>query len=76
MIIIMVTNNQIQVCDDVIYIVVDSIYNTAGDVDCKSFHPILEYNHHDCNNYELAFNTKDNTACDNNKCARYDVGTL
>ena len=49
----------------------------AGDVDYELFYPILEYNNHDRNNdCELVFDTKDNTACNNNERACYDVGTL
>ena len=36
--IIMVKNNQVQVCDDVLSMLVDGIYSTAGDVDYASFY--------------------------------------
>ena len=59
--VLMVKNNQVQVCDDVILMIVDGIYNTDGDGDYESFHSILESNFlgpddFDCDNdRELAY---------------------
>ena len=54
--------------EDVPHMLVNGIYNTAGDGNYESFHLILKLSYHNCDNdRELAFDTKDNTARDNNK---------
>ena len=50
MTILMVRNNQVQVCDDVIPMIVDGIHNIDGDGDYALFHPILNPNSLDCGN--------------------------
>ena len=71
MIIIIVKNNQVQVCDDVLHTLVDDIHSTAGDVDYidyESFHITLKSNYHDRDDVcESVFDTKHKTACDNNQ---------
>ena len=47
MIITMVKNNQVHVCDNVLHMLDDGIYNTSRDVDYKPFHIIPESNYHD-----------------------------
>ena len=70
----MVKNNQVQVCDDVLHMVVDGIYSTAGDVDYESFHIALQSNYHRCDDaHELAFDTKHETARNNNQHTTYQV---
>ena len=74
MTILMVKNNQVQVCDDVLRMLFDGIYSTTGDVDYKSFHINLKSNHHDHDNTcELVFDTEHNKARDNNQCTTYQV---
>ena len=64
MTIIMVKNNQVHVCDDVLRMLDDGICNTSCNVDYKPFHIIPESNYHYC---ALAFDTNYNTERDNNQ---------
>ena len=70
MTITMVASNQVHVCDDVLYMLDNSIYNTPHDVDYKPFHIIPESNYH---HRALAFNTNYNTERDNNHRPAYQV---
>ena len=72
--IMMVKNNQVQVCDDALRMFVDGIYSTAGDVDYGSFYIVLKSNYYGCDDaHGLAFDTKHKTARNYNHHTTYKV---
>ena len=44
----MVENNQVQVCDNILCMLVGSIHSTANDVDYELFYITLKFTYHDC----------------------------
>ena len=52
MTIMMVDNNQVQACDDIISMIVTCVHNTDSDVEYESTHLFIKSNSFDCNYFD------------------------